>query len=219
MLARLGSRMIARARPFRFEVPTSGMAEAYALFCAIQACKQAMPNLVHATIHIDCLALVEAMRARKRHKGIGNIVQAIDDYAVDEGIEISIHWVKGHRVEGARGVANAVAHRLAWLGRHHDVVDLDLPFDIHWQGRLYDADPRLIHLSGDDNVPFEQVTRILGVGPDVVAKLMKHGHLDYDTTGVTLHSLNKVVSQTIRLRAERGMRAEPFHGAMAAPAA
>ena len=202
MLARLGERMVARSRPFRFHIPTSGMAEAHALFCVVQACREMMPSMTRIEVNIDCLPVVHAMNGRRRTHGVGGILDAVDTYVVDEEIELDVRWVKGHSEEGARGAANGVAHRLAWLGRHGDKVDYDLPFSTDWRRSLAECDARLSPLNGLTNVPFDQVSSILGVGPEAVARLLKHGHLDYDHTGVTLHSINRVATQVMRMRAE-----------------
>lgn len=201
-VARIGTRLIAVSRLCRFEVDSSLLAEGLAVAGALETVHALMPDLRKAVIRTDCDSVVRALRNRRLPRILREVVPGIKAFAENNGIELDVRWVRGHKADSAEGHANGIAHRLAVLARHGEDLSYSTGFGIDWRRALTRLDPRLVALEDHECVPFDAVAGYLSVSQSTVADLIRHGHLDYLANGVTLQSMHDVMRAMMRMRQE-----------------
>jgi len=202
-VARIGTRMIAVSRNIRADVRSSQMAEALAVMGSLQVSHRAMPGMRKVSVHTDCFSVASALQDRRVPRGLDEVILAIRDYAHANVVALDVQWVKGHRREGAVGSANALAHRLAWMGRHGENVAYSGEFSIDWLKTMARFDSRLVALDDNECLPVDAVADYLSVPQTTVAQLLRHGHLDYWGAGVPLYSVHRVMRKLIEMRGPR----------------
>jgi len=131
------------------------------------------------------------------------------------GITVDALAVKGHGLGMEDYTAhevymNGVADGLARMGRQGSEIRMMVEDDSSLRERIRSADPRLCPEDGYwllRTCTAEDACRIIGVGRNVIDRLVRHGYLHVvpEVSRLTTRSVEKVAMEAARLRAESGL--------------
>jgi hypothetical protein len=92
------------------------------------------------------------------------------------GVNLVRTWIPGHTGCGtATGFLNSIAHTLSAMGLEGGTGRWEVPHDAFWRLRIMDCAPRLVR--PEIGPTRREAAHVLGVGPEVVRRLVATGHL------------------------------------------